>query len=126
MSKSVLRFGSFVIAASLLFSGGCAQLQEVGAYKTGTEVPQTVMDTFVDGKTKQSEVIAKIGQPNDKSTSGKTEIWKYNFSKIRHIGASVNETAVFEWTSRGVLKAHYKTNGGGSSSGNALLAAAGH
>lgn len=110
--------------AIVFLVGGCAKMQDFGAYKTGTEVPQTVMDSFVDGKTKQNEVIAKIGHPNEKSQMGKLEIWKYNFNKIRHFGGNVNESSIFEWSSKGVLKSHYKTNGGGSATGNALLDAA--
>lgn len=114
------------VAVMLLLFNGCAKIQDFGAYKTGTEVSQATMDSFIDGKTKQKDVVAAIGHPNDKSKVGKVEIWKYNFTKIRHIGSNVSESAVFEWNSRGVLKSHYKTNGSGSNTGNALLDAAGH
>lgn len=113
------------IVAVLLLVGGCAKVKDFGAYTTGTEISQATMDSFVDGKTKQKDVIAAIGHPNEKSQLGKVEVWKYNFTKIRHIGSNVSESSVFEWNSKGVLKSHYKTNGGGSgSTGNALLDAA--
>ncbi|GKX50029.1 hypothetical protein [Budvicia aquatica] len=122
MNKLAVTF--FGALAIVFLVGGCAKVKDFGAYKTGTEVSQSVMDSFVDGKTKQSDVIAKIGHPNEKSQLGKLEIWKYNFSKITHFSSNVNESAVFEWTSKGVLKSHYKTNGGGAATGNALLDAA--
>lgn len=114
------------ITAMLLLANGCAKIQDLGAYTTGTEVSQSAMNSFVDGKTKQKDVIAAIGHPNDKSQLGKVEIWKYNFTKIRHVGGNVSESAVFEWNSKGVLKSHYKTNGTSGKTGNALLDAAGH
>ncbi|SQI41640.1 Uncharacterised protein [Leminorella richardii] len=112
------------LIATLSLVSGCAKMKDIGAYTTGTEVSQNVMNSFVDGKTKQKDVIAAIGHPNEKSQLGKVEVWKYNYTKIRHVGSNVNESTVFEWNSKGVLKSHYKTNGGGGATGNALLDAA--
>lgn len=111
--------------ASLTACGSVPGLSDLGAYKTGTQISQVQMDQVFDSRTKQSEVVTLVGQPNRKAQVGANTIWYYDFNQIGQaiIGKNINETTVFEFNSKGVVVAHYKS--GGAASGNPLLKAAG-
>ncbi len=108
MKKNIL--ASFI---TFMFFIGCStsNIQDIGAYTNGTMVTKEQMATLKIGKSKKKDVEEKIGYPQNKSKLGKIEIWKYPYSKIRHIGANINETTVFEFNRRGVLIKKYKVQG---------------
>ena len=117
-------------AASLLALPGCGSvpgLADFGAMKTGTQVSQEQMTKVVDGKTTKADVLTLLGQPNRKTTVGGQEIWYYDFNQIgqSYIGRNISETTAFEFSGKGVVTNHYKTNGTPGQSNNALLRAAG-
>ncbi|PSM53310.1 hypothetical protein CRN67_00245 [Campylobacter blaseri] len=103
-----------ILAVLLLFSG-CANIVDFGAYTKGTEVTQAQMDLLTINKSKKSDVERIIGYPQRKSSVGKTEIWYYDFTKIRHIGSNIDESSVFEFNKKGILTKKYKTNGSNNS-----------
>lgn len=116
---TVLAFSSLAACGSMPSS-----VTDFGTMKTGTQISQGQMDQVVDAKTKQADVAALVGQPNRKVQVGTKTIWYYDFSQIGQpiIGKNINETTAFEFNNKGVVVAHYKTNG---TAGNALLKAAG-
>lgn len=117
-------------AASLMALQGCGNvpgLADFGAMKTGTQVSEEHMTQVVDGKTTKAEVLALLGHPNRKATVGGREIWYYDFNQIgqSYIGRNITETTAFEFSGKGIVASHYKTNGTPGQSNNALLRAAG-
>lgn len=112
------------VSVAALFATGCAST-DLGAYKTGTEVTQAQLSGFQVGKSTQADVVQAIGQPARKQALGDKEVWYYDFTKIRHIGANVSESTVFEFDKSGKLLQSYKTGNSGKT-GNALLDAAGN
>jgi outer membrane protein assembly factor BamE len=117
---------SIIVMAALTLTA-CGSMGDFGAYKTGTQISQEQMDKLIDKKTTQSNAIALLGQPNRKAELGGKEIWNYDYTQIGQaiVGKNINETTVLEFNKHGVLVTHYKTNGGGQSSSNPLLKAAG-
>ncbi|MBK5542161.1 outer membrane protein assembly factor BamE [Pseudomonas sp. TH05] len=111
-----------LVSASLLLHG-CAALD----YNSGTQVSSQQLAQFQKGKTTQQQVTAAIGHPPKKSEVGGKEIWTYPYTKIAALpfAPNVNESTIFEWSSKGVLLDVYKGGGTPGQSGNALLDAAG-
>lgn len=101
---------------------GCAQVGDMGAYKTGVEVTQAQMDSLKPGSSKD-DVFKSVGGPARKDQVNGVETWYYDFSKIKHFGGNVSETTVFEFDKAGKLIKSYKT-GNNQKTGNALLDAA--
>lgn len=104
------RILSLVVAA--WFLAGCAGT-DIGAYTSGVEVNAQKFDQLVENKSTKKDVENIVGHPPRKEKFGKGEIWYYEFTKIRHIGANVNEMTVFEFNAKGVLTKKYKTGGSG-------------
>lgn len=98
-----------LVAFVAMLFGGCAT--DFGAYKTGVEVPAVKMDQIVVNKSIKADVESIVGYPTKKEMLGSTEIWRYQFQKIRHIGANVNEDTIFEFDKKGVVIKKYKTGG---------------
>ena len=111
-----------VLAASAaLMLSACAT--DFMAYKTGTEITAEQLAQFQPGVSTQAQVQAAVGAPNRRESLNGKELWHYDFNKIRHIGANVNEATVFEWDASGKLLQTYKT-GSTARTGNALIDAA--
>jgi len=110
-----------LIVVSILGLGGCASTPL--DYKSGTEVSQLQLDSFVAGKTTQQGVIDTIGQPNRKNELKSKELWYYDFNKVGVFSGNVSEATVFEWDSKGALLKSYKTGKSGKT-GNPLIDAA--
>jgi outer membrane protein assembly factor BamE (lipoprotein component of BamABCDE complex) len=124
--KSLMNKTLMVLSfASLAACGSIPGVSDIGAMKTGIQVSQAQMDQVFDARTKQSDVVALVGQPNRKTQVGANTIWYYEFTQIGQaiIGKNINETTVFEFNNKGVVVAHYKT--AGAANGNPLLKAAG-
>lgn len=119
MKKLVLCLAT--VATITALTTGCASTPL--DYKTGTQVSQEQLSSFVAGKTKQSDVVASIGQPNRKEALNSKEVWYYDFTKVGALGGNVSEATVFEWDAKGNLLQSYKTGKAGKT-GNALLDAA--
>jgi len=115
-----------LLVCTLIGLSACGALGGFGAMKTGTQISQEQMDE-INSKSKQADVVAIVGQPNRKTQVGAKEIWYYDFSQIGQaiIGKNINETTVFEFDSKGMVTAHYKTGGTPSNNSNPLLKAAG-
>jgi outer membrane protein assembly factor BamE len=113
---------ALLVSASVLLHG-CSALD----YKSGTPVSSQQLAQFQKGKTTQQQVIGAIGQPANKSEVSGKEIWTYPYTKIAALpfAPNVNESTVFEWSSKGVLLDVYKSGAAKGQSGNALLDAAG-
>lgn len=119
-----------VIAGSLTLSG-CAAVSKVTSgldYKTGTYISQQQLDGFVKGKTKQDEVVAKIGHPPQKAEVMGKEVWTYTYTLIAALPFQPNkfENTVIEFNKAGIMTDAYKTGGTPGQSGNPLLNAAGN
>lgn len=98
---------SVLCLSTVLF--GCVAVQ---TFATGTPVSAQQMAAFVDRQSTQQDVLAVIGQPPRKEMLGTKEVWRYDYTEFNKIrGVDINETAVFEFDGKGVLVAHYKTNG---------------
>lgn len=110
------------LVLSLAFSSAHAGFKDLLAYKSGTEITQEQFDTLKVGKSKKADVIATVGHPGRKEELGGNQVWYYDFSKVRHFGANVNESTVFEFNKAGVLVDKYKT--GNAQPGNPLEKAA--
>lgn len=98
---------------------GCANIKDFGAYTTGVEVTQAKFNQIIVNKSKKYDVESIVGYPMRKQMLGGNEIWYYDFTKIRHIGANIDESTVFEFNKKGVVVKKYKTAGGNG--GNPLL-----
>lgn len=122
------RFLAMCVAAAAF--SGCAQIDHVTSkmdYTTGTKVTPEMMNTFVDHKTTQNQVAAKLGYPPTRNMIRDNEIWTYPYTLVPAMPFkdNVSETTVFEFGKSGILVKHYKAGGVPGSSGNALLDAAG-
>lgn len=108
-------------AAAALMLSACAT--DFMAYKSGTEITAEQLAQFQPGVSTQPQVQAAVGAPNRRESLNGKELWYYDFNKIRHVGANVNEATVFEWDASGKLLQTYKT-GSTARTGNALIDAA--
>lgn len=124
MKKTLL---AFAIISGFILSG-CNSLPEgvkdFGAYKSGTKITEEVMQQVKEKTSKQEDVIRLVGYPTRKEQISGKESWYYDYSRISHVASAENETTVFEFNSKGILTAHYRTNKPANSS-NPLLKAAG-
>lgn len=107
------------ISVSAALITGCTST-DIGAYKTGTEVTQEQLGNFKIGESTQTDITQTLGQPERKQALNDKEIWYYDFTKIRHIGANVSESTVFEFDKSKKLIQSYKTGSNGNT-GNALI-----
>ena len=82
-------------------------------YRTGTQISGGQFAQFIDKKTTETELIARLGEPDRKTRAGAKEIWYYDFVQIapEYMGGNINETSAFEFNGDGVLLTHYKTAG---------------
>jgi hypothetical protein len=113
---------------ALAACGSTSGLANLGAYETGTHIAQAQMDAIKDRGNRQADVVAAVGQPNRKAQVGAKEVWYYDYTHIGHAvlgGTNINESSVFEFNASGLLLTHYKANGTGGTSSNALVKAAG-
>ena len=94
-----------------------------GAHATGTEITPAQMDGSEIGKTTQKQVSEAFGAPNRREQLGDTQVWYYDFVKIKSFGKNIQEATVFEFGKTGVLSAKSKTNAVGKT-GNPLIDAA--
>jgi outer membrane protein assembly factor BamE (lipoprotein component of BamABCDE complex) len=119
--KTKTLFLSVALATAAL--GGCAALD----HRTGTEVTDSQLGNFKKGKTRQSDVIAAVGQPSQKSMHKGREVWTYDFTLVAAMPWAKNrsEATVFEFDDKGVLMDAYRTGGRPGKSGNPMLDAAG-
>lgn len=108
---------TFIAAAILAVTAGCSTPLD---YKTGTQVSQQQLESFVAGETDQQKVINTLGHPNRKEEVANKELWYYDFNQVGVLGANVSEATVFEWDANGNLLSSYKTGQSGKT-GNALL-----
>ena len=116
---------ALILAAPLAVSTTSAHANPFGAYTTGIEITQQQMDTLEVGKTTQDNIREKFGAPGRREQLGDTQVWYYDFTKIKSFGKNINESTVFEFNKAGVLTAKSKSNGtGGAKTGNPLLDAA--
>lgn len=93
-------------------------------HTTGTEITREQMDALVVGKTTRQEVMEAFGAPARREQLGDTQVWYYDYSKIKSFGKNVNESTVLEFNSKGILLSKSKSGSTGKG-GNALLDAAG-
>lgn len=120
-----MKIAGAIVALSLLTASmsGCSALD----HKTGNQVSQETLKSFIKGKTRREDVIAAVGQPPRKSEVMGKEVWNYTFTRIAAMPfqPNVHEDTVFEFDKKGILINAYKTTGSAGQSGNALLDAAG-
>lgn len=127
--KKVIVFA--VAALSVAMLSGCAGVHKVADkldQKTGTQVTNEKLATFVKGKTRQEDVVASIGYPPSKSELSGKEVWSYPYTlntALPFVGENKSETTVFEFNKAGVLINAYKAGGLAGRSGNSLQDAAG-
>lgn len=110
---------SFLTILLITFFMGCASIKDIGAYTEGTQITEAKMMEIKEGVSKKSDVEKLIGYPPSKQEMKNGEIWRYPYTKIRHIGSNISETTVFEFNEKGVVVKKYKTQGAASS--NPLL-----
>jgi len=85
-----------------LFSTGCAtldNLQNEYAYKRGTNVTQEQIQSFKVSKTKKSDVIKLLGEPQ--LTKG--NIIEYHYQQINHLSGGVDQTVQFVFSKKNLL-----------------------
>lgn len=113
-----------VLALLAMTVSGCSS--DYGAYKTGTAVSQAQQQQFKVGSTLQEDVIAALGVPQQQGTVGGLTYYQYNYQEIRALQVLMrgdrNETVVFLFDARGVLK---EIQSGQGQATNPLLQAAG-
>lgn len=99
----------FATIITALIVSGCA-------YTTGTKVKPQAMEQIKLNKSTKSDVERVIGYPPRKQNFGKGEIWYYDYQAISYIpfAGNKNETAVFEFNSKGVVTKKYKANKAGN------------
>jgi len=100
-----------------LFSTGCATLDKIQdeyAYKRGTNVTQEQIDNFKVSKTKKTEIIKSLGEPQRE----KGNIIEYHYQQINHLTGGVDQTIRFVFSKKGLLVDIKKIKG--SQFGNAL------
>ena len=101
------RSAQFILPVlAILLLGACAAFSP----ETGRYVSPEQMAQFEDGKTKQADVIAVLGHPNNKSQLNNREVWHYDYTKAPYLGKIIDESSVFEFNAKGILLNHYKTN----------------
>lgn len=114
---------ALILATPLAVSTTSAHANPFGAYTTGIEITQQQMDALEIGKTNQDHVREMFGAPGRREQLGQTQVWYYDYVKIKHFGRNVQEATVLEFNSQGVLTAKSKSNAVGKT-GNPLLDAA--
>ena len=112
---------AIVLIPMILSISGCSTPLD---YKSGTQVSDQQLVSFVKGKTTQTEVVKAIGQPQRKEPLNGKEIWYYDFNQVGVLFVNASESTVFEWSKKGSLIQRYKTGFSGKT-GNALLDARG-
>ncbi|OJH79564.1 MAG: hypothetical protein BSK19_04440 [Stenotrophomonas maltophilia] len=114
---------ALILAAPLAVSTTSAYANPFGAYTTGIEITQQQMDTLEVGKTTQDNIREKFGAPGRREQLGDTQVWYYDFVKIKSFGKNIQEATVLEFNKQGVLTAKSKSNAVGKT-GNPLIDAA--
>jgi len=114
---------ALILAAPLTLSTTAAHAGPFGDYTTGVEITQAQMDTLEVGKTRQDQVREQFGVPARREQLGDTQVWYYDYVKIKAIGKNIQEATVLEFNGQGVLTAKSKSNAIGKT-GNPLLDAA--
>jgi len=124
MRATTLAF-ALLIAAPLALVAPPAHANPFGAYTTGTEITQQQLDAAEVGKTTQDDVRGAFGAPSRREQLGDTQVWYYDFVKIKSFGKNVQEATVFEFGKTGVLSAKSKTNAVGKTANPRIDAANG-
>ena len=114
---------ALLFSAPLALTSASAQANPFGAYTTGQEITQQQMDAAQVGKTTQEQIREAFGAPSRREQLGDTQVWYYDFVKIKSFGKNIQEATVFEFGKSGVLSAKSKTNAVGKT-GNPLNDAA--
>lgn len=114
---------ALILATPLAVSTTSAHANPFGGYTTGIAITQQQMDTLEIGKTTQDNVREKFGAPGRREQLGDTQVWYYDYVKIKHFGKNVQEATVLEFNKQGVLTAKSKSNAVGKT-GNPLIDAA--
>lgn len=104
----------------------CIALAAAGCVSSGTKVTGDQLAQFKDGTTTEAQIVAKLGPPNSASTStdgSKTDIYVHiaasanAASYIPVVGLfaggakGTNDSVVFNFDSKGVLKSHSSSTG---------------
>ena len=90
-------------------------------YENGTKIEDKYLASLITGKATTKDIEQAIGFPANKETMKSGISWRYPYTKISHFGANVNETTIFEFNKKGILKKAYKANGRTDKTGNALV-----
>ncbi len=87
---------ALILAVPLAVSTTSAHANPFGAYTTGIEITQQQMDTLEVGKTTQDNIREKFGAPGRREQLGDTQVWYYDFVKIKSFGKNIQEATVLD------------------------------
>ena len=97
------------LAAPLAFAvSPAAQANPFGNHVTGTEITQKQLDAIEVGKATQDQIRDAFGAPTRREQLGDTQVWYYDYAKIKHFGKNEQTSTVFEFGKDGVLKVKSK------------------
>lgn len=99
---------ALLLATPLAMTAPQALANPFAAHTTGTEITQKQMDELEVGKATQDDVREKFGAPTRREQLGDTQVWYYDYAKIKHFGKNVQESTIFEFGKDNVLKAMSK------------------
>ncbi|WP_099545328.1 outer membrane protein assembly factor BamE [Stenotrophomonas maltophilia] len=99
---------TLALATPLTLAAGPAHANPFAAHTTGTDITQKQLDELEVGKATQDQVREKFGAPTRREQLGDTQVWYYDYAKIKHFGKNVQESTVFEFGKDNVLKVKSK------------------
>lgn len=99
---------ALALATPLAMTATSAHANPFAAHTTGTEITQKQLDELEVGKATQDHVREKFGAPTRREQLGDTQVWYYDYAKIKHFGKNVQESTIFEFGKDNVLKVKSK------------------
>ncbi len=109
-----------LLAAPLAFAVAPVHANPFGDHVTGIAITQAQLDELEIGKTTQDQIRGKYGAPTRREQLGDTQVWYYDYARIKAFGRNVQESTVFEFGKDGRLKVKSK-GGAPTSTGNPFL-----
>lgn len=90
---------ALMLAAPLALSTTAAHANPFGAYTTGVEITQQQMDTPKSARPARP-VREKFGAPGRREQLGDTQVWYYDYVKIKTFGKNIQKRPSSSSTSR--------------------------
>jgi hypothetical protein len=82
---------------------GCQSIESLTSYNRGTNVTLEQMGSFIINKTKRSDIVHALGEPQKITTEEGKKVIEYHYQKISSFSSGIDQAVKFFFNSHSIL-----------------------